>query len=611
MNGDQGLLTRLLNSRATETTRSSLSLISPSASRTSSNNVPPLHTDTHMKSLVASPNVTISITSLEGLSSSSVPPVCGLRFARYYLDEIVSPSGAPFFSVDHQNWIRRCTGQAHVFSNLSGLDSTSPLLSSSSCAGGDYPADCNQIELPARHVVEDYLQMFRATPFRLVFPIVDGVLFQETISLAYDSHHAANPAAQACVFSFLAIITHTQWSPRNMAVIIDSEACVWQAQRLMPLAQASQDITGLQTCLMQCMYHLFCGKIQMASMALALTCRLLFALGAHRKPSAGSDVPEQQSRTRSHARKLFWLCYTFDKIVALRTSQPPCIDDEHCDLTLPSGYVEGLYVDHNDTTISSSSSSGALCCLPGDLRLSIIKSKACRLLYSIRLQQYPSSQQHHRPTLNAGLLREVRELDSELEQWRLSIPARFRPMLLGRSYGGNNNSAWWLDSTLDASQRMHVMVLHFEYHHLVAALHRAASPWLTERSEATVSTAATLPLGSSQSQTLSIEASRSCLTYFRDTAPSLMGAAFWVLLFYPVSAVVTLFFNLLRNPLDDQSADDLRLLESIPNLVNVDRARSSIPPYVLDLNTVDDFVAEVIRLSKCAMTMAAHVKYLR
>lgn len=274
------------------------------------------------------------------------------------------------------------------------------------------------------------------------------------------------------------------------------------------------------------MYHLFCGKIQMASMALALTCRLLFVLGAHRQPSAASDAPEQQSRTESHARKLFWLCYTFDKIVALRTSQPPCIDDEHCDLTLPPSYVEGLYIDHNDT-VSSSSSIGALCCLPGDLRLSIIKSKACRLLYSVRLQQCSSNQQHHRLTPNAGLLREVRELDSELERWRLSIPARFRPMLLGRSYSGNNNGACWLDPTLNASQRMHVMVLHFEYQHLVAALHRAASPWLTLTSEATISTAATLSLGSSQSQILSIEASRSCLKYFRDAAPSLMGAAFW------------------------------------------------------------------------------------
>lgn len=204
-----------------------------------------------MNSLVASPTVTISITGLEGSSSSSVPPGCGLRFARYYLDEIVSPSGAPFFSVDHQKWIRRCTGQAHVFSNLSGLDPMSS-SSSSSCAGGDYrSADYDQIELPARHVVEDYLQMFRAVPFRLVFPIVDGVLFQETVSQAYDPQHAANTTAQACVFSFLAIITHTQWSPRNTAVVIDSEACVWQAQRLMPLAQASQNIIGLQTCLMQ------------------------------------------------------------------------------------------------------------------------------------------------------------------------------------------------------------------------------------------------------------------------------------------------------------------------------------------------------------------------
>jgi hypothetical protein len=77
-----------------------------------------------------------------------------------------------------------------------------------------------------------------------------------------------------------------------------------------------------------------------------------------------------------------------------------------------------------------------------------------------------------------------------------------------------------------------------------------------------------------------------------------------VLLFYPISAVVTVFCNLLRNPLDSQAVDDLELLESIPNLARVDRARSSIPPFVLDLSTVDEFVAEVARLAKCAMVTA-------
>jgi hypothetical protein len=317
------------------------------------------------------------------------------------------------------------------------------------------------------------------------------------------------------------------------------------------------------------MYHLFGGKTQMASMALALTCRVLFALGAHRQPSAGSDAPERQRRVEIHARKLFWLAYTFDKIVALRTSQPPCIDDEHCDLTLPAGYVEALYSSSSSSSesgnISSSgsgssetaselrpSSTGALCCLPGDLRLSIIKSKACKLLYSARLQQESQHQQqqqhqHHHRCLDAGLLREVRELDSELEQWRLSIPARFRPMLLGRGpgcyNGGNSNSNnnnnnsnsdgdsdCWLDPAMDASQRMHVMVLYFEYQHLVASLHRAASPPPSWRAagDATGPTAAlSLCLGSSHSQTLSVEASRSCLAYFRNAAPSMMGAAFW------------------------------------------------------------------------------------
>jgi hypothetical protein len=171
------------------------------SSRTSSTNevdkrttTPPSHADTRTTSAVVSPTTsttgiaedTLSCTavpSLVGSSASAVPTPAtsqgnGLRFAPYYLNEIASPSGAPFFSADHQHWIRRCTGQNDVFSNLLGLDP-----SSSTCGGGDYPADFD-LELPARHIVDDYLQMFRATPFRLVFPIVDGVLFQETISQA-------------------------------------------------------------------------------------------------------------------------------------------------------------------------------------------------------------------------------------------------------------------------------------------------------------------------------------------------------------------------------------------------------------------------------------------
>ncbi|KAK1958808.1 hypothetical protein LY78DRAFT_363855 [Colletotrichum sublineola] len=89
-------------------------------------------------------------------------------------------------------------------------------------------------ELPDRTVVEEYLALFRASRFGLSFPVIDYVLFLETVDLTYQTVLTLKVVtAKSCVFAFLAIVSlfQTDWksSPET-----DGEACARAAQNLMP-----------------------------------------------------------------------------------------------------------------------------------------------------------------------------------------------------------------------------------------------------------------------------------------------------------------------------------------------------------------------------------------
>lgn len=74
--------------------------------------------------------------------------------------------------------------------------------------------------------------------------------------------------------------------------------------------------------------------------------------------------------------------------------------------------------------------------------------------------------------------------------------------------------------------------------------------------------------------------------------------------FYPTAAMMSLFFNLLMNPLEEQAQADLELLSSAAGLVRQMPVRRLTPHELAHMKLVNDFVAELIRLSKCAIAKA-------
>lgn len=75
-----------------------------------------------------------------------------------------------------------------------------------------------------------------------------------------------------------------------------------------------------------------------------------------------------------------------------------------------------------------------------------------------------------------------------------------------------------------------------------------------------------------------------------------------LVVFYPMSAVLTLFCNILLNPLAPTAPDDLELLIRAPALIRGLPIRHLTANEVMHIKHIDDFVAELSRLAKRAIT---------
>ncbi|KAL2012449.1 hypothetical protein VTN00DRAFT_5167 [Thermoascus crustaceus] len=531
-------------------------------------------------------NVTSDIRpEVAPVAQPSVPCFGKLHFAGYKLGDISSYNGIPFFSAEGQQWVQSRTGQTVTFEKLCAFGP--PWQNQRSQDWNTALMELQmqgQWELPHRCIVEEFAAVYRTSVMRLVFPIIDATLFSETIKVAYyqpqASYYIGNASARACIYAFLAFASVLNMHGKTLPAV-DSEGCALKAQcLLLQVTQETATVDGLQTVIMLALYQLFSGNVRTASYLASLAARFIFVLGAHVRPTYTGPPPSPMdiiSLTQYHLRNLFWLCYMVDKDLSLRTGQPPSINDEQCDLTLPSDYLENLYTDITIPDVPDSPARGPL--FPLDLRLSMIKSRAYNALYSARGVQ----------KTDAELLRAIRELDDELETWRMSLPPKYRPTL-----------SFSHDTPIDPNMDMRSVMLRLDYHHCMAMIHQASS-----RCKAWAGSQSGVMEGVSSSLALSVEASRSTIFYLQTAEHVLGDESFWIILFYPMSALLTIFCNILLNPLNPESAKDLELLRTAPVLIRGIFARHLSVHEILHIKLVAEFVSELSRLAKCAIDKAS------
>ncbi|UKZ68497.1 uncharacterized protein TrAtP1_009529 [Trichoderma atroviride] len=500
---------------------------------------------------------------------------------------ICDQNGIPRFTPLGEKYIYAQTGQWPHFHNEStfAFESTGQ---ASSGVSNQYsprgqlnraPAD----QLPEQWITNTLFDLFLQSEFRLAFPLVDRDLFKDTIRRAYESPET-NPtieeiSSKACVFAFLSLSSH-HFAALSVSNHVDSDGCAKQAQILIADFIEDASVTTLQVMVLLLMNEALCGRLEASSMYHAIACRTVYALGGH---TLISDPPEDRDLTvkeleERQIRLLFWLCYLFDKDIALRSGQPPIMSDEFCDLTLPKDYLKHRF--SNNLNIPQNIRKPFL---PNDLRLSILKSKAVRALYSVGSLRKS----------DAELLHTIRELDEELENWRMSIPAEYAPSLSIRKDVKLAKDISQLTSMLHIE-------LHLDYHYLLNIIHCASGRCVADWNES----GQEMIFGLESSLDISVEASRSTLIYLSEAAPRLAGEAFWVFIFYPVSALLSLFFNILRNPRHEYAAHDMELLTLATKVIRSMPILRVTTHEVEYLRKMDAFVEELGRLSQAAIAKA-------
>jgi hypothetical protein len=456
-----------------------------------------------------------------------IAPLGQIYFGGQQFGAVCPRNGVPHLTADCEQWIREKTGQEPRFRHLASGDSPQSHLYANDgiaiVAPANDPAN-EQPRLPRKWILDSLIAEFSSSDFSLVFPLIDPTLFVETARLAYSEDGMApsleRTTAKACIFAFVSL-AGSHFPTAIGASEINSDACAREAQILLGDIIEDVSVTTLQIILImvsgnscsaiktsgtltnrnQLLQETLCGRLQAASMYHALACRTVFALGGHTlvvsSPKASVLTPEE--REDRHLRMLFWLCFVLDKDISLRTGQPPVIADQFCDLTLPEGYARTRFLPRQPGQFQNP-------WLPGDLRLSILKSKAVQALYSNASLRKS----------DAELLRTIRELDEELETWRTSIPEDFSPNLSVRNDGR-------LVEASNLSKNMLLIELHLDYHFLLNTIHCASGRCVTRESKGPHQPS----FGVQSSLDLSVEASRSTIIYLSVSANKLAGEAFW------------------------------------------------------------------------------------
>ncbi|XHG07939.1 hypothetical protein AWENTII_011069 [Aspergillus wentii] len=364
-------------------------------------------------------------------------------------------------------------------------------------------------KLPTKSMLKRFLDVHMPSPLHRIFPVVDSQLFSQTIEAAYSHSNwpqTQNQSAQACILTFMALVSslnHLDPSYNDTQLpSIPRDAYIAHASAvLLAIIQEPPNLDALQTAISLALISILAGEVQTAIHYTSIASRLLIACGAHTASDDMDCNSSVSSTVRKHLRNLFWFCYTLDKDLAIRTGQPHCLRDEDCNLDIPPMYKENLHLclDYSPTT-AGTNIGGPI--FPCDLRLSKIKSQTFAALYSHKAL--------HKSDVD--LLRSIRELDEELERWRISLPEHLRPQL---SFAPRHSKP----------KNTYIVLTYMNYYCCVNLIHLAGGRCSAWRSTAPQLMGMLDGLHSSLS--LSLEASRSLLLFLDDSEARISATSFW------------------------------------------------------------------------------------
>ncbi|TVY62346.1 Fusaridione A cluster transcription factor fsdR [Lachnellula suecica] len=269
------------------------------------------------------------------------------------------------------------------------------------------------------------------------------------------------------------------------------------------LTMRNTDLLSVQALLGMALFMQGTPNPQPTFFLVAAAIRLSHSIGLHKRGSGFNLNPVEIEQRK----RVFWIAYIVDKDICLRSGRPPAQDDDDMNVELPSADPED-----NIGNIPLADGKGKLNLFRLMAEFATIESKVYKQLYSTKAAKQSDGE----------LLNTIGELDQQLEEWKDSIPVDFRP-----------------EHEIKASHTpliLHVVVLHFAYYNCLTTIHRMSihhGYWTSRLSNYAIQGLNARPLN-----------------------PRVFSSAALLILYFPVSALVTLFGNILQNPQDPRARSD-------------------------------------------------------
>ncbi|KAK7430490.1 hypothetical protein QQZ08_003009 [Neonectria magnoliae] len=183
-----------------------------------------------------------------------------IYFSGLQLGTVDSRTGMPSLSSVGADWIFQATGLRPSFEYLGngGSDVTVTTKDQSTSPRQELGTSSSQkTELPEQSMVKSLLQTFLESDLCLVYPVVDCVLFGDTLSIAYELGNEVTSTervtAKACVFAFTCFVG-VYFGDTELGRSIDVDSYAAESTKMVSEMLEDASLTMLQTMLM-----LVCG----------------------------------------------------------------------------------------------------------------------------------------------------------------------------------------------------------------------------------------------------------------------------------------------------------------------------------------------------------------
>ncbi|KAM0342263.1 hypothetical protein ACHAPU_009668 [Fusarium lateritium] len=393
-------------------------------------------------------------------------------------------------------------------------------------------------EVEALSLLQDFFDNFNC-----IFPLFHQPTFMHLVHLQYSSEPYQGSGWWASLNIALAI-AHRLRVMSNL-VPQDEDEKAWgylkNAIGVFPeLTMRNTDLLSVQALLGMALFLQGTPNPQPAFLLVAAAMRLAQSIGLHKRGTGFNLNPiEIEQRKR-----VFWIAYMLDKDLCLRAGRPPAQDDDDMNVELPDADPAD-----NIGNIPLADGKGKMNLFRVMCEFATIESEVYKRLYSVQATKQSDGE----------LLSTISELDTKLEEWKDSIPIDYRP-----------------EHDINASHTpliLHIVMLHLTYYNCLTTIHRMSVHhgfWTSRLANYAIQGLNARPLNprvfsSAALCTAAARASVSLLKY----VPQGDFSCVWMILYFPVSALVTLFGNILQNPLDPRAKSDTRLMNVVVTFLSM------------------------------------------